>query len=363
LSASVLTAPMPPLPAQSPDVPWPSDQWPEAPLDDAVDRDAVEAVLHSLVRNPKPERTGETHALLLVHRGRLVAEAYGAEHSREATLISWSMAKSITHALAGVLVREGRLDVRAPAPVPAWQGAGDPRAAITTEDLLRMCDGLGFAENYTPEGHSDVIEMLFRSGKGDVAGYAESRPLAHPPGTWWNYSSGTSNIVSAILGRSVGGGEAGMLAFMRRELFERVGMRSAKPRFDEAGTFIGSSYVFATARDFARFGLLYLRDGVWEGERLLPAGWVDHARSLAIPSFDQYGAHWWLARDGSGIFHAAGFRGQYIAVVPTRDLVVVRLGKSEDAQRPAVLHLLRDAVEAFPLLPPTPEGGGSPVGP
>jgi CubicO group peptidase (beta-lactamase class C family) len=210
-----------------------------------------------------------------------------------------------------------------------------------------MCDGLDFAENYVDERASDVIDMLFQSGKADVAGFAEARPLAHRPGTVWNYSSGTSNVVSAIAGREVSGGAEGMLAFMRRELFDRLGMASAKPRFDEAGTFIGSSYVFARARDFARFGLLYLRDGVWEGERLLPEGWVDYARTPVAVSDGRYGAHWWLALDGSGIFHASGYRGQYVAIDPRRDLVVARLGNSTPAQRVNVLRALAELVRAF----------------
>jgi CubicO group peptidase (beta-lactamase class C family) len=192
--------------------------------------------------------------------------------------------------------------------------------------------------------------MLFRSGRDDVVAYAEARLQARTPGTYWSYSSGTANVVAAIVARSVGGGEAGMRAFMQRELFDRIGMRTATGRFDPAGNFVGSSYVFATARDFARFGLLYLRDGIWAGDRILPEGWVAHARALTIPSFDQYGAHWWLARDGSGVFHASGFRGQYIVVAPTRDLVLVRLGNTEEELRMHVQHLLRDAVEAFPLL-------------
>jgi CubicO group peptidase (beta-lactamase class C family) len=295
-----------------------------------------------------PEPMGETHALLVVHRGVLVAERYGPAHDERSELVSWSTAKSMTHALVGSLVRDGKLDVAAPAPVPAWQAPGDPRRAITTDHLLRMCDGLDFTEDYVDERVSHVIEMLFRAGKGDVAGYAEARPLAHPPGSVWNYSSGTSNIVSAIVGRAVGGGAEGMLSFMRRELFDRIGMVSATPRFDAAGTFIGSSFVFATARDFARFGLLYLRDGLWEGERLLPEGWVDYARTPTAVSKGEYGAHWWLALDGSGIFHASGYRGQYIALDARRDLVVVRLGGSTPAQRGNVLRALAGVVRSFP---------------
>ena len=139
-----------------------------------------------------------------------------------------------------------------------------------------------------------------------------------------------------------------MLAFMRSVLFQPLGMRSAAPRFDAAGTFIGSSYCFATARDFARFGLLYLRDGVWEGSRLLPEGWVDHARTPTPASSGWYGAHWWLALDDSGRFSANGYEGQYIVVDPRRDLVLVRLGVSSIEQRAHLLRRLRDVVETFP---------------
>ncbi len=345
-----LAVPMPRLPSQPPGVPWPAEKWPEAPPDSDVDIAALDRVVRDLVREPDPTRTGDTHALVFVHRGRIVCEAYGPLHNPDTTCISWSMAKSITHALVGLRVGGGHLDLHEPAPVPAWRESGDPRGGISTEDLLRMCDGLDFVEVYLPDGRSDVIEMIFRSGRDDVVAYAEARRLARKPGTYWNYSSGTSNVVAAIVARNVGGGEVGMRDFMQQELFDRIGMRTATARFDPAGNFVGSSYVFATARDFARFGLLYLRDGVWAGERILPEGWVDHGRSLTIPSFDQYGAHWWLARDGSGIFHASGFHGQYIAVVPTRDLVVVRLGNTEEDVRMHVKQLLRDAVEAFPLL-------------
>ena len=343
-------SPLAPLPSQRSEVPWPTKAWPEAKPGPEVDRETLAQQLDLLFSEPSQDR-GRTVGLVVIQRGLLVAERYGVEGGHDTPLCSWSMAKSITHALAGLLVREGRLDVRAPAAVPEWQAEDDPRRAITADQLLRMCDGLEFVEDYVDQGASHVIDMLFQSGKSDVAGYAAARPLAHPPGHHWNYSSGNSNIVSRILGGIVGGGEAGMRAFMTRQLFGRIGMTSADPRFDEAGTFIGSSFVFATARDFARFGLLYLRDGVWEDERVLPPGWVDHGRTLSEPSFDQYGAHWWLASDGSGIFHASGYNGQYIVIDPSRDLVLVRLGASSPEQRVHVVHSLAAIVGAFPPRP------------
>ncbi|MBW2392924.1 MAG: serine hydrolase [Deltaproteobacteria bacterium] len=339
---------MPPLPAQPAEVLWPTAAWPAGDPESDVDRDALDRVYRKLIDEADEEQTGETHALLFVHRGRLVAEGYDAEHDRDSQLISWSMAKSITHALAGILIRKGQLDPKAPLPIPAWRKPGDPRGAITLEHLFRMVDGLDFVEEYVPGGESHVIEMLFEKGKEDVAGYAAARSAKHSPDTFWNYSSGTSNILSRILCEAVGGGEAGMRAFMERELFGPLGMRGAESRFDAAGTFIGSSYVFTTARNFARFGLLYLRDGIWDGERILLKGWVDHARRLTPASFDQYGAQWWLAQDGSGRFYASGFQGQYIVVDPARDLIMVRLGRTDASLRPNVIHALADAVHAFP---------------
>ncbi len=287
---------------------------------------------------------------MVVHGGALVAERYGPEHGPDTPCCSWSMAKSITHALVGILIREGRLDLHAPAPVPEWQGEGDLRRAITLEHLLRMCDGLDFVEEYSDEGVSHVIDMLFRSGKDDVVGYAAARPLAHSPGAVWSYSSGTSNVVAGILGRTVGAGQDGLMAFMRRELFDPTGMTSAEPRFDASGSFIASSFVFARARDFARFALLYLRDGIWEGARLLPPGWVDHARTVTPQSAGEYGAHWWLALDDSGIFNASGYNGQYLVIDPSRDLVLVRLGASTPEQRVEVVRSLAAITRAFPKL-------------
>ena len=339
---------LPPLPDQPDGCPWPTRRWPESRPGSDVDPVPIQKQLDQVFAAHELPETGETHALLAVHRGVLVIERYGSDAGPATPLPSWSMAKSVTHALVGILVREGRLDLQAPAAIPSWRGPDDPRAAITLEHLLRMCDGLDFTEDYVDREISHVIDMLFGAGKDDVAGYAAARPAAHEPGKVWNYSSGTTNIVTSILGRIVGDGPDRMLSFMRAELLDRIGMTSAQPGFDAAGSFVGSSFLPATARDFARFGLLYLRDGIWEGERLLPTGWVDHARTPTGPSGGEYGAHWWLALDGSGIFNTSGYRGQYIAVDPTRDLVIVRLGGSTPAQRANVIRSLAEIVRAFP---------------
>jgi CubicO group peptidase (beta-lactamase class C family) len=322
-----------PLPAQPAQTPWPTTEWPLG-LPRALDEARFETLLTEAFDAPADGPLGATHSLVVIQGGRLVFERYGFGGGREKTEPSWSMAKSITHALVGLLVADGKLDIHAPADVPEWRGAGDPRGAITLDQLLRMSSGLAFVEDYVVGRVSDVREMLFFSGKDDVAGYAAGRPLEHAPDTFWSYASGTTNIVARCAARALGGD---FPAFMQSRLFGPLGMGTVLPKFDAAGTFIGSSYCFASSRDFARFGLLYLRDGVWEGRRLLPPGWVDYART---PTFQQpgvaegaYGAHWWLDIAGPGSFSANGYAGQFTILVPERDLIVVRNGDTPLEQK------------------------------
>ncbi len=212
-----------------------------------------------------------------------------------------------------------------------------------------MRDGLDFVEDYVLGSPSDVIDMLFGSGQEDMAAFTEAKPLAVPPGTRFSYSSGTSNVISAVVSRLVGGGER-YRSYLDRMLFEPIGMRSALAGFDGAGTWVASSMVHATARDFARFGYLYLRDGVWEGRRLLPEGWVDHGRlprSVDPEDGDLFGAHWWVVGDEFGSFRASGYEGQSILVSPGLDLVVVRLGKTPKEREPHLVNWRRRVVEAF----------------
>jgi CubicO group peptidase (beta-lactamase class C family) len=338
-----------PLPAQPSGTAWPTSDWPAGPLPACVDKDRFAARIDEAFEDPGD--LGETWALVIVQAGALVFERYGQGRSADDTCRSWSMAKSITHALAGILVGDGRLDIHAPADVPEWRAPGDPRAAITLDQLLRMSSGLAFTEAYVPGEPSDVIEMLFGAGQHDVAAFAAAFPLAHPPGSYFSYSSGATNIVSRCLARALGAEGAAFEAFMRERLFAPIGMTSATPRFDDAGTFIGSSFCFAIARDFARFGLLYLRDGRWDGRRLLPEGWVDFART---PTFQQAdcvdspsGAHWWLDLAGPGSFSANGYEGQYIVICPDRALVIVRNGVTAEANQPLVKLWLAELAALF----------------
>ncbi|MEL6957022.1 MAG: serine hydrolase [Pseudomonadota bacterium] len=339
---------LPALPTQPFDVSWPTQRWPEAALPEATDGETLCRLLDLAFTTS--DQLGKTHAFLAVQGGQVVAERYGEGYGPEETYPSWSKAKSITHALAGLAIADGAVDLHAPADVPEWRVGGDPRAQITLEQLLRMSSGLQFVEDYVDAGISHTIDMLFGAGKADVAHFAADKLLEHPPGTHWLYSSGTTNIIARLLAEALGTDRDGFEAYMRERLFEPIGMSSAIPKFDEAGTFIGSSFCYCTARDFARFGLLYLRDGVWEGARILPEGWVDHARTptLTVPPEEPmgYGAHWWLGLAGPGSFSANGYDGQYTVLVPQKDLILVRHGASE-AQKDAVREWLADVAGCF----------------
>jgi CubicO group peptidase (beta-lactamase class C family) len=347
--------PLPPLPPQPADTPWPTEEWPTGDPPAGVDLDAL------LDRAFDPDPGNElrtTYAVAVVHQGRLVAERYAAELEHfdappepigpQTPLLSWSMAKSFLHALIGMLVDDGRLDPEAPADVPRWKD--DERAAITLRHLLEMRDGLDFLEDYVDGDRSDVINMLFGEGKDDVARFAEERPLQAPPGERFNYSSGTSNVLSGIVARVLGPGEP-YEAFLQEALFDAIGMTSAHATFDPAGTFIASSFVYATARDFARFGLLYLRGGVWDGRQVLPRGWADTARTQQATDPENgngYGWQWWVRPDDpAGSFWAQGYEGQSIVVCPAADLVVVRLGKTPAARALPLRQWRHDVVDAF----------------
>ncbi len=330
-----------PLPGISPDSVWPGDDWAEGPQLTG-DPAALAAVLDPPFSVESTPELGRSLAFVAVQGGRIVAERYGPGIDASTTLISWSMAKSVTQAAVGILVRDGLLDPDAPAAVPEWQGRDDPRRHITVRDLLAMRSGLRFVEDYVDDSRSDCLEMLWGSGADDVAGYAASLPLEHPVGSVFNYSSGTTNILSRLVGDVVAGGpgRGGRRTterFLRERILEPLGMRSATVTFDAAGTWVGSSYLFATARDFARFGLWYLRGGRWVGGELLDPAWIDAARTWR--SADQetgwgYGEHWWVRGDDLGTFWANGYEGQLTMCVPALDLVVVRLGKTPSELRP-----------------------------
>jgi CubicO group peptidase (beta-lactamase class C family) len=335
-------------------LPWPDGDAAMAPPA-PWDASRLAAVLDSAFRDAEVGPAARTHAVVVVQGGRIIAERYADGYSARHPFPGWSMAKSVTSALAGILTGDGTLDLGTSALRPEWRAPDDPRSRITLHHLMQMSSGLDFDESYTPGG--GATRMLFDSP--DAAAAAATSPLAHEPGRHWLYSSGTTNIIAAHL-RGLMRDDAEWVGFPARRLFGPIGMTSAVLEPDPAGTFVGSSFMYATARDWARFGLLYLHDGVWNGERVLPEGWVEYSLTPAPAApLGQYGAQWWLnagepadstrrrwphlPRD---LYWASGFQGQYVVVLPSHDMVIVRLGMMERDDAWRLDRFLRSVLDA-----------------
>jgi CubicO group peptidase (beta-lactamase class C family) len=272
---------------------------------------------------------GNIYAFLVMHKGIPVVESYKSQFNKWTRFLSWSMAKSFTNALVGILVRQGKLDVDQPAGIQEWKN--DERKSITLKDLLHMQSGLKWNEDYG--ARSDVTVMLHC--EKDMGRYAMERKAINSPGTRWYYSSGTTNIVSDIIHQTIGN-DSLYYSFAEKELFNRIGIPDAILEVDPSGSWVGSSYLYATARDYARFALLYLNDGIFNGERILPEGWVDFSTTAASESDGRYGAFFWLNRSKriktapEDMFSCNGHDGQYIFMIPSKELAVVILGYSPD---------------------------------
>jgi CubicO group peptidase (beta-lactamase class C family) len=270
------------------------------------------------------------------------------------------MAKTVTQALVGILVRQGRLSVDQPSGVAAWQKEGDPRRALTVRHLLHMTAGLD-NEDGDGEGITFGSRLLFGDLSHDVVAGAAGAAVLHAPDAHWAYSTGTSMLLADVVTRTVGGKDA-LLAFIDAELAGPLGVTSLVPEFDAAGNFLGGSSVWADAEDWARLGLLYLRGGVWDGKAIFAPDWVDFSRAPApAPDNGKYGAHLWLnlppkggqfqSVSGAGMesmFMMSGAFGQYVAMFPDRDLVVVRLGDSQATDWDALSMGVGAVAAAFP---------------
>ena len=301
---------------------------------------ALEAVLDKWFQDPDPGNPRRTRAILVVKDGQIIAERYGKGFDKDTRFQGWSMTKSVTEALLGILVKQGKLDIHVPTPVPEWQGADDPRKAITIDQLIHMSSGLEFNEDYGNLAYG-VTQMLYN--QSDMAFYAASKPLYAPPDTVWYYSSGTANILSRIIRDTFSGDITAYWAFPQEALFHRINVNSAILEPDASGTFVGSSYMYTTARDWARFGMLYLQDGIWNGARILPEGWVDYTRTPTPLSSGEYGGMWWLNVGEPGkpetkdwpdlpddIYYAEGHDGQDVGIFPSQNMIVVRLSVSRN---------------------------------
>lgn len=300
-----------------------------------VDGAAIEAALDRAFAGD----IANTRAMLVAVDGEIVAERYAPGFGAATPLLSWSMAKSVTASLVGAAALRGYLDVDAPMPVPEWRD-DEARRALTWNDLLRMQSGLRFDETYGDPG-SDVSAMLFRAREAGAVAAAE--PLIHLPGETWSYSSGSTNLIARTLAQVLAARGVDYFEFARAALFAPLGATSFTLEPDSAGYSIGSSYVYATARDWARLGELYLEGGVWNGERLLPEGWSDYVSRPTPASDGEYGAHFWLNRDGADgrrrwvpglpedVYSMSGHEGQYVFIIPDKRMVIVRTGMTRKA--------------------------------
>ncbi len=301
-----------------------------------IDKGRLTHVMEEAFKEPGENTMRNTQAVVVVYNGNIVAEKYEDQFTPDKPMLGWSMSKTITNGLTGILVKDGKLDIYEPAPVDAWKSEGDPRSKITLDQLLRMSDGLDFEEVYGP--FKDATYMLYDSKS--MAEYAIAKPLRTEPDGQWYYSSGTANIIARIVRDTTGGTLVSFNNFARTRLFDKLHMYSAIIEPDASGSFVGSSYMFASARDWARYGLFLLSDGVWQGERILPEGWVTYSTTpTPLAPIGQYGAHIWLnagEKDNSknrifpslpsDMYYLSGFNRQIVAVIPSRNLVVVRIG-------------------------------------
>lgn len=320
-----------------------TQKWPlgdlvddDQPLAD-VDLDALSAALDFAFDDARQTVPQKTRALLVVYKGRIVAERYASGFDQSTRHICWSMGKSITAALVGILVGQGHFKVDDPAPIPQWRDPADDRSKITISDLLRMSSGLKFASPSDPAlmfTDRDNHRFVYFDAT-DVFDYSISRELEFPPGTVWRYRNCDPLSLGLIIRRTVEARGEKYLSFPQRTLFDRIGMRSMVLEVDPHANFIMTGFDYGTARDWARFGLLHLRDGVWEGQRILPAGWVDYLTTPAPAANEkQYGALCWLNRGGQyeslprDMYWPAGHHGQVALVIPSCDMVIVRLGHS-----------------------------------
>ena len=331
----------PGFPAQPEGVAWPTEEWAEAELPVAVDRAAIDAATELALNDGGENRV---RAIVIVHGGAIVYERYSPNRTDgpDVVMPSYSVAKSVVSAFIGILVRDGLIDIAAPADVPEWhQEANDPRAEITVEHLLHMTSGLPWTDGLLTG--SDTLKL---AASGDMAAYAADIRLQHEPGTLFDYNSGSSVLLARIIGEIVSETPEDMRAFMDAELFDRIGMEPIQTLFDDTGTWAGWYSANTTARDFAKFGLLYARGGIWEGAQIVPAEWVLYSRTPSSAS-NEYGAHWWLDPLRPEVMYAVGVQGQVITVDPAHDLVIVQLstigGELPLLQTEAILDAFADA--------------------
>jgi len=309
---------------------------------------------------------GETRAVLVLHDGAIAAERYGEGYSARTKFLGWSMSKTVTGVLIGALVSEGRLRLDDSPPIPAWQRPGDPRGAITLRQLLQMRSGLRHKENSEPIYDSGEVRMLFRDGRDDMAAWAEAQPMEHEAGKVFTYSTPIGVILADIVARVLAPGakpdarRQAVAEFFESRVAGPLGAPSFTPEYDAAGTLIGGSMIWATARDWGKFGEMLRHKGAVNGAQLVPKAWVEFMTTPS-PRAPDYGAMTWLNRPSGGkrdelfasqgpkdAFALNGHLGQYVIVSPSQDLTIVRLGKTDGKDRPALMRALAKVAALYP---------------
>ena len=312
---------------------------------------------------------GETRAVVLMADGKIAAERYGPGYDRDTRFVSWSMAKTVTGVLIGMLVSDGLLALDEPAPVPLWQRPGDPRAEITLRHLLQMRSGLRHTEAGDPPYASSEVRMLFLDGRDNMAKWAKEQPLEAEPGKMFEYSSNTSVILADIAARALAASDTpearrkAVADYLQQRLFGPLGMTSMVPEFDASGTLIGGSLMHASARDWAKLGEMLRRKGrAPGGEQLVPSRWVE-AMVTPSPARANYGFQIWLNRElpegeeqplfpdraPKSLFSLIGHMGKYVLVSPQQRVTLVRLGHSGAEERKAMLQQAADVLELYPV--------------
>ena len=328
---------------------WPTDRWPENKIQ--LDDQDFKKIIDYTFSTESIETLGRTNALLIVQNGSIVYEKYNEPINRNTKLISYSMAKSYIGLLTGMMIDKGFIESKDEKNLlKEWQ---DNRKNISISHLLNMQSGLDFVEQYDNNGRSDTLEMLFGNGRFDQASFAASFALKSiTPGMKFNYSTGETNILSKIIKLRLQEQNLNYQNFINDNLSSKIGLKNTIFEFDDSGTFIGGSSVFANARDYARFGYLYLRDGQWDGETIVSKSWIDDTRKPAKNTYKMYSNKFWMPHPASRIgpkdtYYCAGFGGQYILMIPSKDMVVVRLGETyvEDDK---VLENLSEIINFFP---------------
>jgi CubicO group peptidase (beta-lactamase class C family) len=345
--------PEPPLPPGALDV---------VAEDPGTDREDLARAVDALFAR---DDIGETRALIVMRSGEVAAARYGQGYGPETKFLGWSMSKSVTGVLIGMLVADGRLRLDDSPPLPRWQRAGDPRSDITLRQLLQMRSGLRHEEKAEPVYTSPEVRMLVLDGRDDMAGWAEAQPLEHEPGREFDYSTPTAVILADVVARVLApGGSADQRRgavdeFIRARLAVPLNMESLTAEYDRAGTLIGGSMIWATAPDWARFGEFIRHGGSVRGAQVVPRGWIEFM-TRPSPRAPDYGATLWLNSESgteremlfpdqgpNSLVAAIGHLGQYLLVAPEQRLTVVRLGKTDQADRTALVDALAEIVALY----------------